>query len=627
MRHSALLPVLLTICVVIFSCPRASGQVLEGVDGDFSRLDFRPFYLETDVGRTERDRQQFGARYARTISQNLDFFLRAFSMQAKDFEDFARFYGAEQGRFDPWIRIRLWRRFEPFLEDLHTRYETQAIAGGYKGTITPRDEYGEVSGPTFREIATYVEGQSDEAILQIIYHELGHLFMQTFMLYPVEVPSWLEEGTAQLFQYRIGNGTNPEPERLERLAWTYESITHDHPFGKVLPLRDMITVRNMDNLDFTYQNPLRSVQQYMQVWLLSEFFIGDRARAQAYFRMLSAMKASSKARLEQLWANNVRGDRLWNTLRMHLYDVQLDIFREAYGRDLFDVEELWKTWVQQELNRQLRRSPILRYHRGTWHLDRRARFAPNPETREQALTTAEAIFKEAVELLPRDPAGYVGLARLAMARGNEELAREHFATATRLGSDFFEALVFGGEALIRTGSAAEAIPGLEKALAERPSHWEATSFLGQALIITGQDVRRGIDLLRSAVTQRQGQVQLRVYQGIGHYLLGDYNAAAQNFADVFVTGGNQDWFTAAACAIARSRQMDDEETLRWIGFVRRSNSEAANYLHERLITRKEAIPLGFTPEGRPAIVGMTVPPEDAIIPVSQAVPENPRRRR
>ena len=61
----------------------------------------------------------------------------------------------------------------------------------------------------------------------------------------------------------------------------------------------------------------------------------------------------------------------------------------------------------------------------------------------------------------------------------------------------------------------------------RPSHWEATSFLGSSLIISGEDVERGIKLTRSAVSQRAGQFYLRLYEGIGYYLISEYNSAAQ----------------------------------------------------------------------------------------------------
>ncbi|TVR07862.1 MAG: hypothetical protein EA401_14535 [Planctomycetota bacterium] len=618
---------LLITCILWALCAPALAQELQGQDGNFDGVEFAPFLLKTDVGMTAAERRRFASNYARIVSRNLNHFLNAFNMDASDFERYAQLRGAEQGQFDPQIRLRIWRRFEPMVADLQKRYDTQAVAGGYMGQIQPRDEYGEPMGPAFREIATYAAGQSQEAVLRIIYHELGHLFMQTFMLLPAEVPNWLEEGTAQLFQYRPGNGTNPEEDRLRQLAWAYEMITHDHDFGRVIPWRELITVRNMDNLDFTYQSPLRSTQQYIQVWLITEYFVSDRNRSRAYMQMLNAMKEA----VEQRWMNLVQqgrtGAALFNGVRYYLYDRQNEIFRNAYGRDILAVEDLWQEWVQTEYNRLLRRNPNLRYYRGTWHLDRRAGLAPSAEVRAEAIARARSIFEEAIEELPSNPVGYVGLARIAMGEKDEERARELFAEANRLGSQHFETLVFGGEALIRNNEAAAAIPGLEKALEERPSHWEATFYLGKALIITGQDVERGISLVRSAFHQRMSDPQVRNYEAFGHYLLGNYRQAAALFADIFVATGQRDAFSAAAAAITRARQMDDEDVENWLGRLQQINPDLAQDLHRRLIQEQEAIPLGFTPAGEPAIVGYTVSEDEAVIPVPQNPDQGQQRRR
>ena len=262
----------------------------------------------------------------------------------------------------------------------------------------------------------------------------------------------------------------------------------------------------------------------------------------------------------------------------------------------------------------VKRNPEMRYYRGTWHLDRRARHAPNEDVRQDAFDTAEKIFQQAIAADAKDPSGHVGMARLELAKGNSAKANEHFAEATKLGSDFFEALVYGGQALIQSGDAPSAIEGLEKALKERPAHWDATTFLGQALIISGEDMERGIGLIRSAVNQRPGNSHLRLYEAVAYYLLGDYNSSAQNFADVFVSSGNRNVLAAAGAAIARSRQMEDDEVARWIGFVRNVQPQVADQLQDILITQRKTIPLGFRPDGRPAIVGLTVSEEDAIIP-------------
>ena len=43
------------------------------------------------------------------------------------------------------------------------------------------------------------------------------------------------------------------------------------------------------------------------------------------------------------------------------------------------------------------------------------------------------------------------MARLELERGNQDKASELFAVANKLGSDFFESLVYGGQALSKAG--------------------------------------------------------------------------------------------------------------------------------------------------------------------------------
>ena len=69
----------------------AHAESLVGSNGNFTRIDFRPFYIETDVGKDERARKKFGAEYAKIVSRKLNFFLKAFSMKANDFNEYAKF--------------------------------------------------------------------------------------------------------------------------------------------------------------------------------------------------------------------------------------------------------------------------------------------------------------------------------------------------------------------------------------------------------------------------------------------------------------------------------------------------------------------------------------------------------
>ena len=105
---------------------------------------------------------------------------------------------------------------------------------------------------------------------------------------------------------------------------------------------------------------------------MSEFFIEDRRRSRAYFTMLNSLKESAKQELEKMW-RQTRGNmsrQNWEKLRMHLYDVQLDVFKQTYGRDIFAVEQLWAEWVKEEYDKLLKKKP--RAALSPWHL------APRP---------------------------------------------------------------------------------------------------------------------------------------------------------------------------------------------------------------------------------------------------------
>ena len=101
--------------------------------------------------------------------------------------------------------------------------------------------------------------------------------MQTFILYPVEAPSRIEEALRNLNTEKATDQTRGS--RLERLAWLmkWSPMT---TILVVLSLEGISIVRAIDNLDFTYQNPLRSIQQYIQVWLCpnSSLTIGVEVR-------------------------------------------------------------------------------------------------------------------------------------------------------------------------------------------------------------------------------------------------------------------------------------------------------------------------------------------------------------
>jgi lipopolysaccharide biosynthesis regulator YciM len=139
-------------------------------------------------------------------------------------------------------------------------------------------------------------------------------------------------------------------------------------------------------------------------------------------------------------------------------------------------------------------------------------------------------------------------------------------------------------------------------------------FLGQALVIQGEELDRAIELLRSAYHQRNHSSWLGLYEGTAHFYKGDYDAAFQGFARVYMASDQRDPLSAALCALARSRQMEDDETKSWIDRVAQINADLAASLKTQLIDQQKGLEIGFRDDARPGIVGVTLKLEDATVP-------------
>lgn len=214
----------------------------------------KPFEFMTDVGQTQAEQKATAAKFLKPITETANFFLKVYELKPTCFEDYAAFYDRPDQRFEKLIRVRLWKDYDAFLTDFQERYKSKAIPGAFFGVQQEMDQYGKPTGNLIREIGTSTAGEDDMRVLRHLYHEMGHLFMRTYIVRQVEVPSWIEEGTAELFQFRKGNGTKPEAERDQRVGWLREAIEE----GSTIPWKEMINVKNIDNLDFTYQDPMRS---------------------------------------------------------------------------------------------------------------------------------------------------------------------------------------------------------------------------------------------------------------------------------------------------------------------------------------------------------------------------------
>lgn len=495
-------------------------------EGTFYTLDHNPFLLMTDLGANEAAKKKSAGTYMKWIAETANYFLKVYELDKNCFSTWADTYDPSGKEWERIIRFTVWEKHEDFLADFQKRYETKTIPGAYFGWgYQPKDEYGKPMGMRIREIHAYAEGQTEAEILRHLYHEMGHLFMKTFIIWPVEVPSWIEEGTAQIFQFRIGNGTNPEEDRDERRGWVIEMIAEE----SAIPWKDFMEVKNIDNLDFTWQDPLRSTIQYAQAWSVMEFMLENPQRRNAFSKLLKSFKDSGRDAVIEANRRRLNGDAARKHYDGWLYERQHEFFRKAYGADLLQVEAAWKQWVQKSYEKDVKKNPILRYHRGGWHLLRADR-AKGEEAKTTALARAEAIFSECVEVTPTLPEGHVGLGRVALARGDNAKADEHFAKATELGSDSFEAQVYGGIALIRAGRAAEAVPGLMKAAEKRPTHFDANYRLGLALAMSGGDGDLAkTHLARARSMRSEMTAECALAEGMVDYQKGNVAEAMSSF--------------------------------------------------------------------------------------------------
>ena len=511
--------------------------------GAATETDAPPFAFTTDVGASAREQRATAQRFLRPMQETAQYFLTSYGLAPTCFNDFATARSGANLTVDPLVRVHLWRNYDDFLTDFQARYHSKSLPGAFFGTTQDDGPDGKPVGPMYREIGAVMDATSDEEILRHLYHEMGHLFMSTYIVQPVEVPSWIEEGTAELFQYRIGNGTHPEAERDQRLGWLVEMLDD----GSEIPWPEMIRVHNLDNLAFTWKDPLRATVQYVQAWSMIEYLVSNRARQDAFKDMLAKFRDEADKIVKNL-DPHLDNAEVSAHLVNDLYLAQERLFKDAYGNDLTEVEDSWKDWVHDSYDAAALHRGILRYHRGGWYLLRAERTHADDagqandnarahldadvaatDQRVRLLDLAENRFNDAVAHDPDAPEGYVGLGRVALMRNRPDEAGKYFERAVRLGGNSFEAELYAGISRLQAGQAKDALAPLGKAASLHPTDFDANFFLGRAEAAAGdpgwalQHLRRARDLDRS----RAGDCVW--VEGAVQYRRGEFAAAARTW--------------------------------------------------------------------------------------------------
>ena len=590
MRTRALLPAALLACGLTSALAGAAAPMLT--------VESKPFYLETDVGATPKDQHRTAAFYLQHITETGNFFLQVFQLKNTCFEDYARLLDPTGKEMDRRVRICIFASYEDFLKDFQARYQTKTRPGAYFGITRPKDSAGAIAGPWRREVVAQTEGHSDEQVLRDLYHEMGHLFMRTFMVYNAEVPSWVEEGTAELFQLRKGNGAKPEHDRDQYAGWMVEVVGE----GSSIPWKEFTNVRNMDNLDFTFKDPLRSLIQYDQAWSVLEFMVGSPERQNAFTALLRAFRDAGEKAAQAAAAAGLRDQALVAKVQYALYPAQDELFKKCYGSDLLAVEVLWKEWVRKTYDKEVKRNPILRYHRGEWHLAMRARFGP-AATREAELDKALALFEECAKESPKLPEAYVGLGRVALERKDLATANQRFDQAVALGPDNFDVLLYGGYAKLRSGEFPKAVEMLAKAVKALPNHYEANLFLANAQLAAGGDAHEALALLtRARALRRQGgEIECGLLEGIAQLRLGQAGLAFMALNDAIPSGLPS---VPLLRAVARAGMGEQQDALGILAEAKAGGNAFTETLAGLIRDGKPLPTIAFSASGLPYPVGL-----------------------
>ena len=379
---------------------------------------------------------------------------------------------AEMG-FRQWVEVRVFKSQEGFSDEWFDRTGVkdkqqrmrQGIPGAYFSIHKPYEEK-----KYLRSIRSFVADRDDDELERTILHEMGHLFMLTYLLEfsgdpPAGqestkrgTPSWLQEGMAQLFENLWSKAESAKKARLRQQCMIYEAIK----IGDSYPFDEFINITNAHNLKAVAGDPLRATLNYAQSASVMDYMCNiDGAR---FFNFLQNLRELHfKRNLQSRDKNHVP----------ELYSFQNEAFKNAFNADLKQVEDYWKKHVIKTMDETLKKTPEYHYWIGEYYLRR-------GKNKEQDYAKAEEMFNKAMQLAPNKGEGYLGTGRMAIRKGNNDLALATLQKAAELMPKDDDAQYYYGVAQLNMGQFKEAVESFDKSIKIWPRNDRALAGLGQA---------------------------------------------------------------------------------------------------------------------------------------------------
>jgi hypothetical protein len=192
-----------------------------------------------------------------------------------------------------------------------------AMSGGY-ALPTKQD-------PT---IVLFLRGQDHVKLQQVVIHEMTHVFLQLFKK-EIQVPTWLHEGFAQLFEFQHHPGDS-------RLTTSKNTIKRMVSSGNCRPLKDF----------WVSPFPATDFPSYAQAWSLLNFMTQTKDLRKKTGQFVLALKDKAP---EQKGFIHIETEadlmKLFKKAAEDDFKVQAGIFKDVFGFSAEELEARWKRYV------------------------------------------------------------------------------------------------------------------------------------------------------------------------------------------------------------------------------------------------------------------------------------------
>ena len=428
-----------------------------------------------------------------------------------------------QLKIRPWIDIKVYKDQETFGDEWFELTKvtdpaikaTQNLPGAYF-SIGP--DYTS-NGWAIRKIRSFVSNRDDEELERTLLHEMGHLFIETYILgFAVggrskaasedkrDLPAWLNEGTAQLFELLFSKAASSKKALMKQQAMIYEAVKIKDSY----PFKEFTEIANAHNLKAVANDPLKATINYAQSASVMDYMVNVDGKR--FFDFLTNMREFHfKRNLGNPDPNHVS----------EFFSFQDEAFKKAFNCRIEEVEPFWVKHINKTMAETLKKQPEMHYWIGEYYLRRK-------KGKEADLKRAEEEFNIAMKEAPLKGEGYLGSGRMLMRKQDYVSALPLLIKAADFMKTDEDAWFYLGMAQLNTTLYSEAVESFDKSLKLNPRNPNSLSGMGTAAMQAKQ-YDKAIKAYEDAYESSRN-LRFLFQKGRAAYFAGNYELAQQGFA-------------------------------------------------------------------------------------------------